>query len=72
MEILKFFGIKGTCYKPNDYSRLENDDSGTKFLLKYNEHLKELNDLSQYDIIYAKFEKLVDEYRSSVKFDDSM
>jgi len=72
MEILKFFGFQGTCYKPNEYSRLENDDSGTKFLLKYNQNLKDLNDFSQYDSIYAKFEKLVDEYKSSFKFDDSM
>ena len=72
MEILKFFGFQGTCYKANDYSRLENNESGIKFLLNYNEHLKDLNNLSQYETIYAKFEKLVDEYKSSVKFDDSM
>ena len=72
MEILKFFGIQATCCKPNDYSRLENDENSTKFLLNYSLQLKELNDFSQYDIIYAKFEKLLDDYKSLVKFDESM
>lgn len=72
MEILKFFGIQPTCCKQNDYSKLEDEENGTKFLLDYNVQLRDLNDFSQYDKIFAKFTKLHNDYRSKQKFDDSI
>lgn len=72
MEILRFFGFNSACFKENDYSKFENDETDTKFLLDYNNHLKSLNNFSQYNQIMIKFEKLISDYESSVKFDNSI
>lgn len=55
-------------------SRLENDeeDIHTKFLLNYSKQLNTLIDATEYDAVYDKFEKLLKQYKSANKINESM